>query len=370
MNSQMLCLLDTFSNKIEKTKESNLHLYGSSILSVDALHKFLFGSIDPETAKKMCPVIEAYRSFTLVAETHIAASDIEPAHLFLSIPGTEYPELLYENSPKLTHLHRHNFYELIYVPTGQYVVEIEGKKTYIRSNEVCLLDSNCRHTDISTECTGTIFYLQIDQHIIDDYFINSLLPGDWRNFMIQCLHEKSSANYLSKHLSADDADQVDALYASIYNEINAAMLGHQRVVQAYFLRIIQILDRDRKNQLSTASVADRTFVSFKILSEFIHLHLATVDIPMLVKEFHYQEDYFNRLIKKHTGHTFSAYVQNLRIERSKELLLTTDLSVREIALQLNYSCESYFYRQFKDAVGITPRQFRKNCKGISINARQ
>ena len=49
-------------------------------------------------------------------------------------------------------------------------------------------------------------------------------------------------------------------------------------------------------------------------------------------KFHYQEDYFNRLIKRKTGLTYSAYLQQIRLERAEHLLVSTDKSIEELLI--------------------------------------
>lgn len=94
------------------------------------------------------------------------------------------------------------------------------------------------------------------------------------------------------------------------------------------------------------------------------MNLPEVTLELLKARFHYQEDYYNRLIKKNTGFTFSAYLQHLKIEKAKELLRVTSLSVHEIAQQMGYSDDAYFYRQFKKQTGVTPHVFRKGNQFI------
>ena len=65
------------------------------------------------------------------------------------------------------------------------------------------------------------------------------------------------------------------------------------------------------------------------------MNLPEVTLELLKARFHYQEDYYNRLIKKNTGFTFSAYLQHLKIEKAKELLRVTSLSVHRIT----YVCD-------------------------------
>ncbi|NOU64009.1 helix-turn-helix domain-containing protein [Paenibacillus sp. LMG 31461] len=67
--------------------------------------------------------------------------------------------------------------------------------------------------------------------------------------------------------------------------------------------------------------------------------------------------YFSRLFNKHTGHNFIQYIAELKVERSKELLLNTDTMISEIALQVGYN-DRTFRRVFKKMTGYSPANFR------------
>ena len=78
----------------------------------------------------------------------------------------------------------------------------------------------------------------------------------------------------------------------------------------------------------------------------------------LAQQFHVNSSYLSSLFVKKIGMSFSYYRNNLRIQRAKELLLHSDRSVSEIALEMGYGSISYFNRVFKEMVGITPVQYR------------
>ena len=63
--------------------------------------------------------------------------------------------------------------------------------------------------------------------------------------------------------------------------------------------------------------------------------------------FHFQEDYYNRLIKAETVMTYSAYLQKIRLEQSLYLLRTTSKSVEEIAADDGYHNKGFFYQLFQ-----------------------
>ncbi|UYW00701.1 helix-turn-helix domain-containing protein [Flavobacterium agricola] len=76
----------------------------------------------------------------------------------------------------------------------------------------------------------------------------------------------------------------------------------------------------------------------------------------------------NEVYFKHKSKTIEQLAIELRIEKVKELLIYNDLSLKEIAFQLNYSSVPYLSKQFKNIVGVPPKVFKtatkNNRKGL------
>ena len=67
---------------------------------------------------------------------------------------------------------------------------------------------------------------------------------------------------------------------------------------------------------------------------------------------------FRKLFKEHTGISPAIYQQDLRLQRAKELLSTTAMSVKEIAYRLNFESPDYFSAKFKIKTGRRPSELR------------
>lgn len=79
-----------------------------------------------------------------------------------------------------------------------------------------------------------------------------------------------------------------------------------------------------------------------------------------VSEFVYlSPTYFSRLFKEETNTTFIEYLNQYRIEKSKNLLKMTSLPVEVIAHHIGFSSASYFATTFKKNVGKTPSEYRQ-----------
>ncbi len=70
--------------------------------------------------------------------------------------------------------------------------------------------------------------------------------------------------------------------------------------------------------------------------------------------------HFSVVFKRMTGTSFMKYLTNVRIMQSKTLLLSTELSITEIAQEVGFSAASYYIEQFRKAEGISPYRYRKS----------
>ena len=71
---------------------------------------------------------------------------------------------------------------------------------------------------------------------------------------------------------------------------------------------------------------------------------------------------FRKLFKEFTGVSPALYQQDLRLQRAKELLTTTDLSIKQIAYQLRFESPDYFSSKFKIKTGMKPSDFREQTR--------
>lgn len=122
----------------------------------------------------------------------------------------------------------------------------------------------------------------------------------------------------------------------------------------YMLGLIYILDNNNRmeqdrhlvNQISQARILMRENIesnmSVQEIAEAIGVGYST----------------FRKNFKKYTGMSPASYFQDLRLQRAKDLLRTTELSIKEIAYRLNFDSPDYFSTQFRKKTGQRPTDFR------------
>lgn len=84
-----------------------------------------------------------------------------------------------------------------------------------------------------------------------------------------------------------------------------------------------------------------------------------ISLDEVSKEANISPYYFSKLFKEETGKNFIEYLTNLRMNKAKELLCETDMSMKEICCNIGYSDPNYFSRIFKKNVGQTPTEFKE-----------
>lgn len=85
-----------------------------------------------------------------------------------------------------------------------------------------------------------------------------------------------------------------------------------------------------------------------------------LSLEMLADELGMSATYIGRLFKQHTFQTILGYIQEVRMNKVRELLIQSDCSIGEIAEQTGFANNPYFFKAFKKYNGVTPAEYRKN----------
>jgi len=78
----------------------------------------------------------------------------------------------------------------------------------------------------------------------------------------------------------------------------------------------------------------------------------------LSAKFFVESSYFSRVFKQETGKNLMIYIANKRIEKAKEIMAQSDISMAEVAFMVGYDDYTYFSKVFKKVTGMSPREYR------------
>ena len=112
----------------------------------------------------------------------------------------------------------------------------------------------------------------------------------------------------------------------------------------------------QKKEESSSSVVEK---AKSFIKAQYHRDISLDDVS---KEVDISPYYFSKLFKEEAGENFIEYLTNIRLKKAKELLDTTEMSMKEIGIQIGYSDPNYFSRIFKKNFGITPTEYKEGMK--------
>ena len=87
-----------------------------------------------------------------------------------------------------------------------------------------------------------------------------------------------------------------------------------------------------------------------------------IGIDQLTRDFGMSKSSLYNFSKKHFGMGITEYISKMRLERAKELLATTDMTVSEISYAVGIYDVNYFIKQFRTKWGISPKRWRNSQK--------
>ena len=106
------------------------------------------------------------------------------------------------------------------------------------------------------------------------------------------------------------------------------------------------------------------------ITRYLREHLAEdVSLNVLAEQFHLNPQYISQLFKSEIGVGFLAYLTNIRMEKAKKLLLSSSLSVADVAERSGYADYRVFTKAFKKAEGVTPSQYRRDFLETEVQAK-
>ncbi len=169
----------------------------------------------------------------------------------------------------------------------------------------------------------------------------------------------------------------DRLMRDIFDEAVNALPMYTYAIDAKLLELIcGILRRERVGiQMLTAGKDNNDFIpevnstgssKLKPAINYITEHInENISVSELAAFTGYSESYFSNSFKKQTGYAPNRYINMLKIERAKELIMYTDDSITEIADKLGFDSIHYFSKVFKQIVGMSPTNYI-NRSGIDM----
>ncbi|MBR5657447.1 MAG: AraC family transcriptional regulator [Prevotella sp.] len=238
-----------------------------------------------------------------------------------------------------------NEYQLLYLTEGEGIFESTNQRPIrIKEGDLFLLFPGEWHTYHPLPSRGwKSYWIGFKGRNVDDRvragFLSPTKPIYHVGFSSDLVHlydeamktAREEAAYSQQTLAGIVNHLVGLMYSLERNRVLNKDLGHVDMVNRARLRIRESLESD----LTIQQVAEEMGISYSN---------------------------FRKLFKEFTGIAPAMYQQELRLQRAKEMLSTTDMSIKEIAYRLNFESPDYFSSKFRMKTGRKPSDFRQEMR--------
>ena len=169
------------------------------------------------------------------------------------------------------------------------------------------------------------------------------------------------------HLSDSEKTTITGLLKSIDNELHTAIDEmSQDVIVSYIDVLLNYSNRFYKRQFITRKTisndllikVEETLDNYLNNAETLKGGLPTVDF--LASQINVSTHYLSDMLRNLTGLNAQQHIHSKLIEKSKDFLITTNLSVAEIAYQLGFEYPQSFSKLFKKKTSLTPLEFKNS----------
>ena len=281
---------------------------------------------------------------------------------FLFPPGRDpsSPTLLFVGShnflqqrslpPYIPHAHA-NLVQFLYFSEGSGMCTINGRNHPVRRGDLVIHNASTLHLD---HFGLTYFCGAANIHL-------SELPPK-----IQLPLKASPVFHLDSHESIFQHLLSSMTEIAAFNEETAAE-SCQLLFRVFLNQVVHLITSKQVLEQDSPDDSLPLKTTGEKIQDYVDQHiLDRLSLSEIADHFQLSTFYVSRIFKLTTGYTLSAYQARGRIGHAQTLLLTTNLSLAEIAEILGYTKQGHFSKQFMEITGIKPSQYRKQLGGQRV----
>lgn len=246
-------------------------------------------------------------------------------------------------------IHKHSFFELHFCLKGSCVYQAGGKQYTILPGEMIILRAGETHCLLQKTLDFTKIALGFDIISLTDPLSKE---------MCQSLSQRAA-------FVTGETDTVAALFYRVLEETATQRMGFLTQTKLCLLEIIMSCARmTQKRENHQPTFSQRIDKRVEEVNSYIDAHMnQQITCQELADYIHLSIRQLSRVIQNEFGVSIRDYIDKLKCEYAKNLLLHSDMSMAKVANEVGFSSEFSFSRFFKRVEGMAPSQFRRSRYG-------
>lgn len=260
-------------------------------------------------------------------------------------------------------LHKHNFFELIYVLDGKGIHNINNNRFEFAKGDVFLLTPEDAHTfEIDTPTKFCI----VD--FTKGFFIKNRRAGEPKTDLSDLYRQlefifHNHHNVKGSIVSNSDKNIFKALFSQLIKEKGRKQFFDEVIIQDIIFLLLHLIARNIQENISLFSKKENPKSRVHEITAYIQQHIYNSEllkIGSIASHFSKSPDHLNRYFKGETESTIKEYIIRYKLNLVQTRLKFSDLTISEIAGELNFTDESHLNKMFKNAFGKTAKQYRND----------
>lgn len=252
-------------------------------------------------------------------------------------------------------LHRHTFFELVYVLKGSATHWLEGDQVSLGAGDYFIIDPGSTHCYRETRdfvIVNCLFLPEyIDRALEDCPSLSSLLSNQVLRFGVP-VEIKTSDRILH-----DEDNRVGKLIRLMEQEYAARKTGFMELLRCYLTQVLVLAVRASEEAERTRIPHRATAATVDYLRQHYTLPLS---LDAISHQLGYTPQYLSSLFRKDMGMTMQEYLQRLRVEDACRLMGDQNLTLTQLAQAVGYTDAKHFSKVFRKHKGASPREYRAN----------
>ena len=256
--------------------------------------------------------------------------------------------------------HSHDFYSVLLFTKGKGIIRINNDAYAVQPQTICLIAPNQIHSFVGLEVVeGIIFFFCQDFYVEEFSYIRLLNIFSYTS--------KIDHNVCNPCIALSDKEFSPIISAlnsihyeyELYRTDNNSAVIIRSLLNIMLLKLSELYEAKSEKSNKTDSILIHSLAhlvdSYFIQEQYLGFYTSAFNIT---------ERQLNDICNKHFNCGLKKILQNRLMQEARKLLLSSELSVAEIAYKLNFEDNSYFNKVFKNKIGLTPRRFREMHKRL------
>lgn len=245
---------------------------------------------------------------------------------------------------------------------GKYNIRLDEKDVKLVTGNIVLLKQGYKIKYNTEEDNSKICIINFHKKFFDTHLISQMADCPILYDFIRL--DTKSLEYLVFDISVQEIVK-NYLNILLY-EVSNLNEKSDKLVKAALILFLTNLHHDHQKSLVISESSMMKDYDIGKWLRYMADNYSTVTLTSMAEHFNFHPTYFSVRFKALANCQFSEKLLEIKLEKAKWLLITTNISVQNIVDMIGFKEKSYFYRAFKKRYGITPLQYRKQSNRMRL----